>query len=84
MDSNFECLDSILFLLLSLFIIAASLYLPEHIAFMTNRMFYYFSGDSSHITSQMPTSKEFATAATQFLNNGEALRQGAATAGHEL
>ncbi|KAF2016730.1 hypothetical protein BU24DRAFT_347070 [Aaosphaeria arxii CBS 175.79] len=37
--------NSILFLLLSLLIIAASLYLPEHIYIMANRMFYYFSGD---------------------------------------
>lgn len=75
--------DSILFLLLSLFIIAASLYLPEHIAFMVNRMFYYFSGDSSHLTSQAVPKPEFATAAPQLLSTANALRGGSA-AGHEL
>ncbi|KAF2443884.1 hypothetical protein P171DRAFT_433042 [Karstenula rhodostoma CBS 690.94] len=76
-------LNSALFLLLSLFIIAASLYLPEHIAFMANRMFYYFSGDSSHFTTQAAPKAEFATAAvTQMLGGGDALRGPAA--GHEL
>ncbi|KAF9731795.1 hypothetical protein PMIN01_09724 [Paraphaeosphaeria minitans] len=76
-------LNSVLFLLLSLLIIAASLYLPEHIAFMANRMFYYFSGDSSRFTSQAAPKAEFATAAvTQMLGSGDALRGPAA--GHEL
>ncbi|KAF2640913.1 hypothetical protein P280DRAFT_375496, partial [Massarina eburnea CBS 473.64] len=44
-------LNSLLFLLLSLFIIAASLYLPEHILLIANRMFYYFSGDDSTLSS---------------------------------
>lgn len=39
--------DSLLFLLLSLFIIAASLYLPEHVLIIARRMGYYFSGDES-------------------------------------
>ncbi len=37
--------DSILFLLLSLFIIAASLYLPEHVSIIASRIAYYFSGN---------------------------------------
>ncbi|KAF1967375.1 hypothetical protein BU23DRAFT_559439 [Bimuria novae-zelandiae CBS 107.79] len=78
-------LNSILFLLLSLFIIAASLYLPEHIAFMANRMSYYFSGDAAHLTASVAGAKpEFATQAAEFLSNGEALRQGAVAAGREL
>jgi hypothetical protein len=39
----------LLFLLLSLFIIAASLYLPEHMLIIANRVFYYFSGDASSL-----------------------------------
>jgi len=37
--------NSILFLLLSLLIIAASLYLPEHVMIICNRILYYVSGD---------------------------------------
>lgn len=50
---------------------------------MTNRMFYYFSGDSSHLTTQAAPKAEFATAAvTQMLGGGNAIRGPAA--GHEL
>jgi hypothetical protein len=37
--------DSVLFLLLSLLIIAASLYLPEHLSIIASRIFYYYSGN---------------------------------------
>ena len=40
-------LDSILFLLLSLLIIAASLYLPEHLSIIASRIFYYYSGNEN-------------------------------------
>jgi hypothetical protein len=43
--------DSVLFLLLSLLIIAASLYLPEHLTVIANRMFYYFSGNEETLAS---------------------------------
>lgn len=39
------CTDSVLFLLLSLLIIAASLYLPEHLSIIASRIFYYYSGN---------------------------------------
>ena len=39
--------DSFLFLFLSMIIIAASLYLPEHVAGIANRAFYYWAGDDS-------------------------------------
>lgn len=45
MHTNVDGIDSVLFLLLSLFIIAASLYLPEHMTIIANRMFYYWFGD---------------------------------------
>ncbi|ORY17974.1 hypothetical protein BCR34DRAFT_583247 [Clohesyomyces aquaticus] len=64
--------NSILFLLLSLLIIAASLYLPEHIHIILNRLFYYWSGseDSLADNSQQvltSTSKVLRDAATSFL-----------------
>ncbi|KAL1607257.1 hypothetical protein SLS59_002220 [Nothophoma quercina] len=37
--------NSVLFLLLSLLIIAASLYLPEHLSIIASRIFYYYSGN---------------------------------------
>jgi hypothetical protein len=46
-------LDSVLFLLLSLLIIAASLYLPEHLSIITSRIFYYYSGnENAHSLAQ--------------------------------
>ncbi|KAJ9666099.1 hypothetical protein H2201_003777 [Coniosporium apollinis] len=39
--------NSFLFLILSMILIAASLYLPEHIAQLANRAFYYYAGDES-------------------------------------
>ncbi|KAF3049882.1 hypothetical protein E8E11_001908 [Didymella keratinophila] len=45
--------NSVLFLLLSLLIIAASLYLPEHLSIITSRIFYYYSGnENAHSLSQ--------------------------------
>jgi len=43
--------DSVLFLLLSLFIIAASLYLPDHLTIIANRLFYYFSGNEETLAA---------------------------------
>ncbi|KAK8247165.1 hypothetical protein HDK64DRAFT_62682 [Phyllosticta capitalensis] len=37
--------NSFLFLFLSMIVIAASLYLPEHISFLADRALYYLSGD---------------------------------------
>ncbi|KAH7411798.1 hypothetical protein DE146DRAFT_750953 [Phaeosphaeria sp. MPI-PUGE-AT-0046c] len=43
--------NSILFLLLSLLIIAASLYLPDHLTIIANRLFYYFSGNEETLAN---------------------------------
>ncbi|OCL01761.1 hypothetical protein AOQ84DRAFT_328514 [Glonium stellatum] len=40
--------NSFLFLFLSMIIIAASLYLPEHVAGIANRAFYYWAGDDAN------------------------------------
>ncbi|KAF1961178.1 hypothetical protein CC80DRAFT_436786 [Byssothecium circinans] len=58
-------LNSLLFLLLSLFIIAASLYLPEHVLLIANRMFYYFSGDDSSLASAAAGKSALPGAQTQ-------------------
>jgi hypothetical protein len=60
---------------LSLFIIAASLYLPEHVVLMANRVFYYFSGDEQNLhnvnkaaqQALVSTSHVIHGAATSFL-----------------
>ena len=46
--------DSVLFLLLSLLIIAASLYLPEHLTIIANRMSYYLSGNRDALANSTP------------------------------
>jgi hypothetical protein len=38
-------------LLLSLLIIAASLYLPDHLTVIANRLFYYFSGNEETLAA---------------------------------
>lgn len=49
--------DSFLFLLLSLFIIAASLYLPEHLTIIASRIAYYFSGNEETLASGAQAAK---------------------------
>ena len=44
-------IDSFLFLFLSMIIIAASLYLPEHIATVLSRAWFYYAGDETSHTS---------------------------------
>lgn len=44
-------IDSVLFLLLSLLIIAASLYLPEHLSIIARRISYYFSGNEETLAT---------------------------------
>jgi len=40
-------IDSFLFLFFSMIIIAITLYLPQHIAFLTNRAWFYYNGPES-------------------------------------
>lgn len=39
--------DSVLFLVLSMVVIAAALYLPEHVTMMARRAWFYYAGDES-------------------------------------
>jgi len=44
-------LDLILFILVSLLVIAASLYLPNHVAVIYNRIWYYLHGEFAYMTA---------------------------------
>lgn len=46
--------DSFLFLFISMVIIAASLYLPEHIVNMWNRAWFYYAGDDAAVAAGKP------------------------------
>ncbi|TGO14000.1 hypothetical protein BTUL_0060g00590 [Botrytis tulipae] len=49
--------NSFLFLFFSMIIIAMTLYLPQHITFLTNRAWFYYNGDESaksSLTSATP------------------------------
>ncbi|ESZ92294.1 hypothetical protein SBOR_7334 [Sclerotinia borealis F-4128] len=51
--------NSFLFLFFSMIIIAMTLYLPQHITFLTNRAWFYYNGDESAkyaLTSASPVS----------------------------
>ncbi|KAI6250663.1 hypothetical protein HI914_00887 [Erysiphe necator] len=41
--------NSFLFLFFSMIIIAATLYLPQHLAFLTNRAWFYYNGPSPEL-----------------------------------
>lgn len=43
--------DSFLFLFISMIIIAASLYLPEHVVNMWYRAWFYYAGDDTAVTA---------------------------------
>lgn len=40
--------DSVLFLFVSMFVIAGVLYLPEHLSFIASRAFYYYVGEEKY------------------------------------
>jgi len=44
--------NSFLFLFFSMIIIAMTLYLPQHIAFLTNRAWFYYNGDEAKTAVQ--------------------------------
>ncbi|RKF76776.1 hypothetical protein GcM3_076005 [Golovinomyces cichoracearum] len=66
--------NSFLFLFFSMIIIAATLYLPQHLAFLTNRAWFYYNGPSPEVikgvtitstaANAMETVAAVATAAT--------------------
>ncbi|KAI9729509.1 MAG: hypothetical protein M1818_008481 [Claussenomyces sp. TS43310] len=46
--------NSFLFLFVSMMLIAAALYLPQHMAFLTRRAFFYYHGDDAAAKSVLP------------------------------
>ena len=62
--------DSVLFLLGSLTLIAAGLYLPQHLAFLINRAWFYARGDSVDVVGI--TKDAVHTFAQSALNAGTA------------
>ncbi|TAQ85630.1 hypothetical protein B7494_g6043 [Chlorociboria aeruginascens] len=55
--------NSFLFLFFSMIVIAMTLYLPQHIAFLTNRAWFYYNGPES-AKSAMQSAVESATSST--------------------
>ena len=47
-----SCADSFVFLVLSMIIIAATLYLPEHVTTIARRVSFYWGGEESAIVAQ--------------------------------
>lgn len=52
--SDLFAIDLILFVLVSLLVTAASLYLPNHVAVIYNRIWYYVHGELKYITAAAP------------------------------
>ncbi|KAF2463626.1 uncharacterized protein BDR25DRAFT_347117 [Lindgomyces ingoldianus] len=61
--------NSILFLILSLLIIAASLYLPEHVQTIANRMFYYWFGDEDSLNGASKAAQQVLTTSSKVIRD---------------
>ncbi|OCK79409.1 hypothetical protein K432DRAFT_299891, partial [Lepidopterella palustris CBS 459.81] len=72
--------NSFLFLFLSMIIIAASLYLPEHIAGVANRAFYYWGGDDAPSAAHDLAANIVATS-TKIIRNAATAMMGMAEGG---
>lgn len=55
--SNWLLSDSFIFLFFSMILIAASLYLPQHINFLTSRAWYYYHGHDIALTNSPDLAK---------------------------
>ncbi|CZT05439.1 hypothetical protein WAI453_005019 [Rhynchosporium graminicola] len=69
--------NSFLFLFFSMIIIAMTLYLPQHIAFLTNRAWFYYNGDLEHATMAVQSVIESPTSKVM----GEKVRESVVAAG---
>jgi len=72
--------DSFLFLTLSMVLIAASLYLPEHIVTISHRAFYYYSGRGTPPSKASAISAAAAAAAAAALTTSAQVLVETATA----
>lgn len=79
--SHSDCgyIDSVLFLLISMTLIAAILYLPHHITLLAGRAWYYIQGD--HINIAVSTSeaiKAVSATVAEVLPTGETVKEAVA------
>jgi hypothetical protein len=74
----------VLFLLLSLLIIAASLYLPDHLTIIANRLFYYFSGNEESLSSSAQKAGQQLMESSQALAHQHGLGGGLAGPGRGI
>jgi hypothetical protein len=65
-NPNKTIADSFIFLFFSMILIAASLYLPQNIAFLTSRAWFYYNGDE--ITKVITDSTAAASASMVGMN----------------
>ena len=71
--------DSFIFLFLSMILIACSLYLPHHIAFLITRAWFYYQGDA--VAASDPAVVEGAIESV--LESGKEVLKGSATSAGE-
>jgi len=77
--------DLILFILISLLVTAASLYLPNHISVIYNRIWYYVhGGEIAYMTAAAAASDKTSLAREGLRLTTDALRAGAAATTREL
>jgi hypothetical protein len=68
----------ILFLLVSLLVTAATLYLPSHIGVIYHRMSYYVHGEDAHNMAVSPSGETVSSLAKEGLRiTSEAIKSGA-------
>ncbi|EME47882.1 hypothetical protein DOTSEDRAFT_123261 [Dothistroma septosporum NZE10] len=60
--------NSVLFLTLSMVLIATIVYLPGHVKFLTLRAYYYMSGDAALVTSSRQAADKLMGSATEVLD----------------
>jgi hypothetical protein len=77
--------DLILFILISLLVTAASLYLPDHIAVIYNRIWYYVhGGEIAYMTAAVAPGEKTSLAVEGLRITSDALRAGATATVREL
>lgn len=84
-DQNLARADLILFILISLLVTAASLYLPDHVAVIYNRIWYYVhGGEIAYMTAAANTGDKTSLAVEGLRITSDALRAGAQATVREL
>jgi len=60
--------NTLLLSFLSMLVVAAYVYLPDHIAAICSHIYYYWAGDGSHIADYMPSANAALRDSTIDLN----------------